>query len=248
LFAAILLEHHEEKYDWASKTLHDLEKLNHAFCSWLTEHGYNEVGLKAKANTRSRSLHNQRVAADVSVEQRVKAMVFHGINLSSLLNTIGPTCLSTDEIFIAFEYRDHLKVYTVQKKESAFISKKRETQEKAKELMTLNKRTCMVGDFQLLLRWKLGDRYAEHNKKKAAELQALWLKHGSDDIPDIVLPPPPQEPPVPTIDDTELGRARLKQFQNMLVSAQNYDNAQLHQLTVTFLAICNERGVAIGNI
>ena len=46
-FAAILLEYREKKYDWASKTLHDLEKLNHASCSWLTEHGYNGVGLKA---------------------------------------------------------------------------------------------------------------------------------------------------------------------------------------------------------
>ena len=55
-------------------------------------------------------------------------------------------------------------------------------------MVTLNKITYMVVDLQLLLRWKLGDRNAEQNKKKVAELKALWLEHKTDDILDIVFP------------------------------------------------------------
>jgi hypothetical protein len=97
-------------------------------------------------------------------------------------------------------------LHTVKKKESSVVSKKHEIQEKAKELLAKNKRTYTVGELQLLvLCWKLHEGYAEHNKKKGAELKALWEVPQNDDLPDLALPPPLQEPSIPTIDETELG-------------------------------------------
>ena len=48
-----------------------------------------------------------------------------------------------------------------------------ELQEKAKSLIAKNKVTYNVTELQLLLCWKLGDKYHQHNKKKSVELQAL---------------------------------------------------------------------------
>ena len=46
----VLLEYRTEEYDWTSKTLQDLETLNHASCKWLDEQGYNGKALRINAN------------------------------------------------------------------------------------------------------------------------------------------------------------------------------------------------------
>ena len=68
------------------------------------------------------------------------------------------------------------------------------------------------------------------NKKKSVELQAVWLQHQGDPNPsDIVLPQEIQEPTVPTIVETELGRIRQRNFQNSLNNMAGYTAAQLQQ-------------------
>ena len=105
-----------------------------------------------------------------------------------------------------------------------------EIQEKAKSLIAKNKVTYNVTELQLLLRWKLGGEYHQHNKKKSVELQALWLQHQGDPNPsDIVLPQEIQEPTVPTIDETELGRIRQRNFLSSLNNMAGYTPAQLQQ-------------------
>jgi len=104
--AEVLIEYQAGDYDWASKSLQDLVMLNHASCKWLDEHGFNGKALKINGNVRPRTLTNTRVPKDAPLEVCIKAMVASGISLSSLFYTIGPSCLSVDEIFIAFEYRE----------------------------------------------------------------------------------------------------------------------------------------------
>jgi hypothetical protein len=109
LHAEVMVEYRENNFDWASKNMREIEALNHASCQWLQNKGYNGKALKAKANVRPNSLHNTQIAQASTAEERVRAIVASGISLSSLFHTIGPSCLSVDEIFVAFEYRERLK-------------------------------------------------------------------------------------------------------------------------------------------
>jgi len=129
----------------------ELETLNHASCQWLLDKGYNAKALKIKANVRPNNLLESRIAATSTVEERVKAIVASGISLSSLFHTIGPTCLSVDEIFIAFEYRELMKSYKNEKKEYAKVQKLKGAEDKAKALLALNKSTYNKSEILTIL-------------------------------------------------------------------------------------------------
>jgi hypothetical protein len=225
----VLLDYRNGGFDWTSHTLQQLQAVNHTACSWLQTRGYNGNSLKACVNVQQRNL-SERLARDAPNEERVQAIVKNGISHNALTYTIGPSCLSTDEMFQSFELEKRKKEYEEAKKKSRSVIKNFEVQEKAKSLIAKNKLTYNVSELQLLLRWKLGDGYHQHNKKKAAELQAVWLDHqGDPNPPDIVLPQEIQEPTVPTIDETELGRIRQRNFQNSLNNMAGYTAAQLQQ-------------------
>ena len=99
---------------------------------------------------------------------------------------------------------------------------------------------------QDLLRWELGDHYsATTANMKIAELQALWDIHKNDEVPNVILPKIPAEPQVSAINNTELGHARQRQFEEMLNASQKYNDQQLQQLTKLVFGLCNERGVDI---
>jgi hypothetical protein len=52
-----------------------------------------------------------------SEEDRVIALATSGLNLSSMFVTVGPSCLSTDSIFKAIEYKRQLEAWNQKKKE-----------------------------------------------------------------------------------------------------------------------------------
>ncbi len=54
-----------------------------------------------------------------------------------------------------------------------------------------------------ILRWRLGDDYNAHKDKEISEIQA-FLNAGIYP-PEMLLPPNPEVPQLPQIDDTELG-------------------------------------------
>jgi hypothetical protein len=58
----------------------------------------------------------------------------------------------------------------------------------------------------------------------------------------LVAPPPLEEPPVPAMDETELGRAKQQQFEVALRTATNYNNDQLEQLAAVITGLRQERG------
>jgi hypothetical protein len=172
----------------------------------------------------------ERLARDAPNEERIQAIVANGISHNALTYTIGPSCLSTDEMFQSFEFEKRKKEYEEAKKINKSVMKAFEIQEKAKSLIAKNKVTYNVTELQLLLRWKLGGEYHQHNKKKSVELQALWLQHQGDPNPsNITLPQEIQEPTVPAIDETELGRIRQRNFLSSLNNMAGYTPAQLQQ-------------------
>jgi hypothetical protein len=67
---------------------------------------------------------------DAPLEQLVKEIVRGGISLSSLFYTVGPQCLSADEIFIAYEYRERLKLYEAEKRREQSSSRKKNSKMK----------------------------------------------------------------------------------------------------------------------
>ncbi len=65
---------------------------------------------------------------------------------------------------------------------------------------------------------------------------------------DIILPPAPEQPSIPDIDPTEVGRMKQVQFQNLLQNSSAYDNEQLQQLANQYLSLCAERGIEINPV
>ncbi|MGH7955114.1 MAG: hypothetical protein ACREOZ_04055, partial [Gloeomargaritales cyanobacterium] len=95
---------HGEPLGWASATLEELEKGNENACLALTREGFNGSALRVTLRKKARTLAS-RLPRDANPEDRVNAIVKNGITLSSLFHTVGPTCVSSDEVFIANEYK-----------------------------------------------------------------------------------------------------------------------------------------------
>ena len=79
--------------------------------------------------------------------------------------------------------------------------------------------------------------------KKVAELEQLHQEQLQFNPPDILLPPVPDNPTIPHIDNTELGRAKQRQFEKMLESSNDCDDRQLQQLANVIMGLCSERGL-----
>ncbi len=113
IYAEVMVEYRQDNYNWTWKNMKELESLNHASYQWLLEKGYNAKALKIKANVRPNNLLESRIAAASTVVEHVKATVASGISLSLLFHTIGPTCLSVDEIFIPINCHNNCLAITV---------------------------------------------------------------------------------------------------------------------------------------
>jgi hypothetical protein len=236
-------------FDWANFTLDEMESLNKAACARLSESGYNGSELLAKVNRRPKSLAS-RLPRNAPLEERVKEIVRGGISLSSLFYTVGPQCLSSDEIFLAFEYRERLKLYEKEKKTRSELDKKKALQDKAKALLDLQKENYLKPELQSLLQWKLGPaRYAEHSKKNIRELEEIWrLCSNEPNPPDVIVPPPLEEPAVPMMDETELGRAKQHQFEIALRTATSFNSEQLEELARVITGLRQERSVPAAEV
>jgi hypothetical protein len=101
-------------------------------------------------------------------------------------------------------------LYVKEKKIRSEFGKKKALEDKAKALLELRKEHYLKPELQVILQWKLGpERYAEHSKKNIRELEELWrLSSTEPNPPDVVVSPALEEPVMPTMDETELGRAK----------------------------------------
>jgi hypothetical protein len=94
-----------------------------------------------------------------------------------------------------------------------------------------------------ILYWQLGDDYNAHKDKKISEIQALFIKNAGKYPPEMLLPPNPEVPQVPQIEDTELGRFKRKQFQDMLKNSTTCSNEELQMLSSTITNLMTERNL-----
>ncbi len=79
-------------------------------CMQLDRLGYMGDALRLKIKRQADHL-LQWLPETATAEERVKAIVKGGINMSSIFYNIGPSCLSTDEMFQSLEYKDLLSKY-----------------------------------------------------------------------------------------------------------------------------------------
>jgi hypothetical protein len=116
------MEYNCSNYDWASKSLRDIEALNHSACNWIEEQGYNSRAFRIRANVRPTSLHENQIQRDAPQEESINAITLNGISLSSLFHNY----LSVDEIFLAFEYCGRLRLHDIEKNAHLKITKQME--------------------------------------------------------------------------------------------------------------------------
>jgi hypothetical protein len=81
-----------------------------------------------------------------------------------------------------------------------------------------------------------------------AELHLLLSEYDNTNPADILLPPAPEEILIPTIDETEVGRAKHQQFQMLLQTLSGYDNQELQQLANELLRLYIERGIELNAV
>jgi hypothetical protein len=87
----------------------DVEQQKKIVCAHLNSMGYNANSFVVKAHSKAHNL-VQLFSKQKSEEERVIVMAKSGINLSSIFFVVGPSCLSTDEIFKAIEYKKKLEL------------------------------------------------------------------------------------------------------------------------------------------
>ena len=196
-----------------------LEEDHEAACQALDRLGYNGDSLRVALRRRSENL-LRRLPPEATREEKVKAVVQAGINLSSLFYQVGPTCLSTDMIFQAFEYKELLAKYKLECDSFKRIQKKKECEIKGK--MALAKTRLTVKDYECLLRWKIGDEFVSVTKGfKLADYKKIWEDEWRDKlVEDNVLPPEPVAPLVPEPCNTALGRTVTKKFEEALAAGE----------------------------
>jgi hypothetical protein len=76
-----------------------------------------------------------------SEEERIIALATSGFNLSSMFFTVGPSCLSTDSIFKAIEYRRQLEAWNQRKKERKALVDEMKIYNKGKDTAAKTKYT-----------------------------------------------------------------------------------------------------------
>jgi hypothetical protein len=77
------------EFDWAHATLKELEIQNNNACDNLLKLGLNGEACRTKAPRAPVSLHN-RISADASEEERVKALAEKGFSLQTMLTQLVP--------------------------------------------------------------------------------------------------------------------------------------------------------------
>ncbi len=86
--------------------------------------GYNGRCLQITLRQRPEGL-LQRLPTNTTAEDRIKALVNSGISLGSIFHTIGPSCLSTDEMFQAMEFKELLARHKKALSEYSVLEKRR---------------------------------------------------------------------------------------------------------------------------
>jgi hypothetical protein len=197
-------------FDYKSATMLDVEQQNKIVCAHLNSMGYNADSFVVKARRKAHNL-VQRLSRQTSEEERVIALAKSGISLSSIFFVVGPSCLSTDEIFKAIEYKKKLELWETACKERDKIKSEEKLHEKG--IQAMGKETKKKRHYEDVLRWKMGA--AAYNKdakgKRIADLLLLFENYKDVVVAPLVVPEEMNKPPpLPHISETALGQASTK--------------------------------------
>jgi hypothetical protein len=185
--------------------------------------GYNADSFVVKARRKAHNL-VQRLSKQTSEEERVIALAKSGISLSSIFFVVGHSCLSTDEIFKAIEYKKKLELWETACKEREKIKSEEKLHEKG--IQATGKETKKKRHYEDVLRWKVGA--AAYNKdaegKRIADLLLMFEKYKDVVVDPLVVPEERNKPPpLPHISETALGQA-----------SQNLLKRQCYQISRTW--------------
>jgi hypothetical protein len=94
--------------------------------------------------------------------------------LSSIFFTVGPSCLSTDSISKAIEYKRQLKDWNQRKKERKALTDEMTIHNKVKDAAAKTKYT--KARYDRMLRWNMGANAFKNEAKgqKVDALKTLW--------------------------------------------------------------------------
>jgi hypothetical protein len=179
--------------------------------------GYNADSFVVKARRKAHNL-VQRLSKQTSEEERVIALAKSGISLSSIFFVVGPSCLSTDEIFKAIEYMKKLELWETACKEREKIKSEEKLHEKG--IQAMGKETKKKRHNKDVLHWKMGA--AAYNKdakgKRIADLLILFEKYKDVVVAPLVVPEEMNKPPpLPHISETALGQASTYFFKEAVL-------------------------------
>jgi hypothetical protein len=102
----------------------DVEQHNKMVCAHFNSTGYNADSCVVKARRKAHNL-VQRISKQTSEEERGIALAKSGISLSSICFVVGPSCLGTDNIFKAIEYKKKLELWETDCKERDKVKSKK---------------------------------------------------------------------------------------------------------------------------
>jgi hypothetical protein len=111
-----------------------VKQQNKIVCAHLNSMGYNADSFVVKA---LRKAHNlvQGLSKQKSEKECVIALAKSGISISSIFFVVGPSCLSTDKIFKAIEYKKKLELWETSCKERQNIKSEEKLHEKGIQAM-----------------------------------------------------------------------------------------------------------------
>lgn len=242
------------EFDWKNATLLDLEHENKAACDKLAKTGINADALRLKAPRQVVALNRNRVSADASEEERVRAMADAGLSLSSIFYTVGSTSISSDEMMKAYELKRRREKWEEDKKERTNLLARKKIEEKGKECFNRGQppRGWLVGDLRTMLRWKMPPDDYKNCKVSSASRETLgnlW-EHWKDQATEDVIVPDEEECPdvIPELHETELGRVAQKNADVAVKSASKLSDEALASVISSLQEIERSRMAATTNM
>jgi hypothetical protein len=199
-------------FDWTKATLLELEQQNKNACDELTRCGLNGKALRLKAPRAPVALRT-RISIDATELEKVEALAASNLNLSTITHIVGAGTVSSDEVLIAAQYRADKAKYEVEKGKHAELLKMKEAETAAKALLAAHPEggaNFTVKQLRQLLKWKMPvEEYKRHHVYKAVigSLRELWMHYQNVQVEDTIVPEIFEQPTLPSLQATELGRA-----------------------------------------
>jgi hypothetical protein len=119
-----------------------------------------------------------------------------------------------------------------------------ENEQKAKAILAQGKPISKIlsDDLRILIRWKEGGK-DKGKDMKLGDRRAHWEEKKDIPSPNVVLPPEPEKPAIPSIRNTELGRNVYKKVEAALACGDNLQDEDLGKLTQELNRMCEQRGI-----